>query len=117
MRAGIIIVGPMGDGPSFPGSVEHVLNVGRSEDRVAAGTVLQAPGREVLTLAPGGRYDFFSGSSISTGEISGITALMLALRSNLDAGQAQALLRQATDTAIRRRGRCVRSMPASPWPR
>ena len=98
MRAGIIIVGPTGDGPSFPGSVEHVISVGRSEDRVAAATVLQAPGREVLTLAPGGRYDFYSGSSISTGEISGITALMLALRSNLDAGQAQALLSQATDT-------------------
>lgn len=96
-REGIIIVGPMGDGPSFPGSIEHVLNVGRSEDRVA-GTVLQAPGREVLTLAPGGRYDFFSGSSISTGEISGVTALMLALRSNLDATEAQSLLRAATDT-------------------
>jgi subtilase family protein len=97
-RAGIIIVGPMGEGPSFPGSIEHVLNVGRSEDRVALGTVLQAPGREVLTLAPGGRYDFFSGSSISTGEISGITALMLALRSNLDASQAQSLLSRATST-------------------
>jgi len=97
-RAGIIIVGARGDGPSFPGSIEQVLNVSRSEDPAVAGGVLQAPGREVLTLAPGGRYDFFSGSSISTGEISGVTALMLALRSHLNAREAQALLSQATDT-------------------
>jgi Subtilase family len=97
-HAGIIIVGPRGDGPSFPGSVEHVLSVGRSEDPVVPSGVLQAPGREVLSLAPGGRYDFYSGSSIATGEISGVTALMLALRSGLNAGQAQALLSKATET-------------------
>jgi hypothetical protein len=98
LRAGIIIVGAESSGPSFPGSVEHVLSVGRSEDAAVARGVLQAPGREVLTLAPGGRYDFYSGSSISTGEISAVTALMLALRSRLDAGQAQALLSKATET-------------------
>jgi hypothetical protein len=98
MRAGIIIVGARGDGPSFPGSIEQVLNVGRSEDPAVASGVLQAPGREVLTLAPGGRYDFYSGSSISTGEISGVTALMLSLRSHLNAREAQELLSQATDT-------------------
>jgi len=97
-RAGIIIVGSQSDGPSFPGSLEHVLSVGRSEDARVASGVLQAPGREVLTLAPGGRYDFYSGSSISTGEISGVTALMIALRSGLDAHQAQALLSKATET-------------------
>ena len=52
VRAGIIIVGSQSDGPSFPGSLEHVLSVGRSEDAVVASGVLQAPGREVLTLAP-----------------------------------------------------------------
>ena len=98
MRAGIIIVGPEGDGLSFPASLSHVLSVSRSEDSPVTAGVLQAPGSEVLTLAPGGRYDFYSGSSIATGEITGITALMLALRSGLNAGQAQALLNKATDT-------------------
>ena len=98
VRAGIIIVGAESGGPSFPGSVEHVLSVGRSEDATVASGVLQAPGREVLTLAPEGRYDFYSGSSISTGEITGVTALMLALRSGLDARQAQELLSRATET-------------------
>lgn len=59
VRAGIIIVGPQAASPSFPGSLSHVLDVARSEDRSTVLGVLQAPGREVLTLAPGGRYDFF----------------------------------------------------------
>jgi subtilisin family serine protease len=98
VRAGIIIVGPQAGAPSFPGSLSHVLGVARSEDRSAVAGVLQAPGREVLTLAPGGRYDFFSGSSIATGEITGITALLLARESRLDAGRAHELLSAATDT-------------------
>jgi subtilisin family serine protease len=100
VRAGIIIVGPQPGGPSFPGSLSHLLGVARSEDRSAVAGVLQAPGREVLTLAPGGRYDFFSGSSIATGEITGITALLLARESGLDAGRARELLSEATDTVV-----------------
>lgn len=98
MSEGIIIVGPGGDGPSFPGSLRNVLGVARSEDRAANPDMLQAPGREVLTLAPGGRYDFSSGSSIATGEITGVTALLLARKSGLDARRVHALLRDATDT-------------------
>jgi subtilisin family serine protease len=67
MRAGIIIVGPGSAAPAFPGSLRNVLGVARSEDAAVPAGVLQAPGREVLTLAPGGRYDFFSVSSIATG--------------------------------------------------
>ena len=98
MREGIIIVGPEGDGPSFPGSLRDVLGVARSEDQAVGAGVLQAPGREVLTLAPGGRYDFSSGSSIATGEITGVTALLLARESGLDARRVRALLSDATDT-------------------
>ena len=104
IRAGIIIVGPEGDGPSFPGSLSHVLGVARSEDRSVGAGVLQAPGREILTLAPGGRYDFFSGSSIATGEITGITALLLAKESGLDASRAHALMSGATDTVVTAEG-------------
>ena len=98
MREGIIVVGPEGDGPSFPGSLRNVLGVARSEDQAVGAGVLQAPGREVLTLAPGGRYDFYSGSSIATGEITGVTALLLARESGLDARRVHALLSDATDT-------------------
>jgi subtilisin family serine protease len=98
MREGIIIVGPDGDGPSFPGSLRNVLGVARSEDQAVGPDVLQAPGREVLTLAPGGRYDFSSGSSIATGEITGVTALLLARDPALGARRLHTLLRDATDT-------------------
>ena len=98
MSEGIIIVGPGGDSPSFPGSLRNVLGVARSEDRSANPDVLQAPGREVLTLAPGGRYDFSSGSSIATGEITGVTALLLARKAGLDARRVHTLLHDSTDT-------------------
>ncbi len=104
VRAGIIIVGPEGSAPSFPGSLSHVLGVARSEDQGVIAGALQAPGREVLTLAPGGRYDFFSGSSIATGEITGITALLLAREAGLDVGRAHELLSGATDTVLTAEG-------------
>ncbi len=44
---------------------------------------LLAPGRDVLTLVPGGHYDFASGSSLAAAEVSGIVALMLAERPHL----------------------------------
>jgi subtilase family protein len=111
VRAGIIIVGPESSGPSFPGSLSHVLGVARSEDRNAGAGVLQAPGREVLTLAPGGRYDFFSGSSIATGEITGITALLLARHAGLDVGRTREVLSAATDTVVTAEG-AMRSVNA-----
>ena len=98
MSEGIIIVGPREAGPSFPGSLRNVLGVARSEDPAVNADELQAPGREVLTLAPGGRYDFSSGSSIATGEITGVTALLLARKASLDARQVHALLHDSTDT-------------------
>ena len=39
--------------------------------------VLRAPGREILTLMPDGHYDFASGDSIATAEVSGVVALLL----------------------------------------
>ena len=51
-----------------------------------------APGRDVLTLAPGGRYDFMSGSSLSAASISGAVALLLARDRTLTAEQAHRIL-------------------------
>lgn len=98
MRRGIIIVGARGVGPSFPGSIDEVLGVSASEEPSVAPEVLQAPGLEVLTLAPGGHYDFSSGSSISTAEITGVTALLLARDPGLSAQKLHRLLSDAMDT-------------------
>jgi subtilisin family serine protease len=48
-----------------------------------------------VSLAPQGHYDFYSGSSLATAEITGIIALLRAERSHLTAPQAQALLSAA----------------------
>ncbi|MFO1410712.1 MAG: S8 family serine peptidase [Steroidobacteraceae bacterium] len=94
IASGITVVGAeAGDAAGgFPGNVPGVLAVASDAAKVRAAHVLYAPGREVLTLAPGGRYDFFSGDSIATAEISGIAALLLARDASLDAEGMRALL-------------------------
>lgn len=54
--------------------------------------LLAAPGREVLTLAPGGRYDYVSGASISTAMVSGVVALLLERGQNLQSAEVRSLL-------------------------
>jgi subtilisin family serine protease len=58
--------------------------------------VLFAPGREILTLLPGGHYDFASGDSIATAQVSGVVALLLAKNSRLSAADAFRLLRDTS---------------------
>ena len=40
--------------------------------------VLKAPGHSVLTLVPGGHYDFGNGSSLAAAHVTGVVALLLA---------------------------------------
>jgi subtilisin family serine protease len=61
-------------------------------------TVLYAPGREILTLLPGGHYDFASGASIATAQVSGVIALMLAKNPGLSAASAYRLLRDTSSS-------------------
>lgn len=88
----IVVVGavpPSGRLDGFPVGVAGVIAVD-SEGLAAgtdmrAGTVLRAPGHEVITLTPGGHYDFVSGSSMAAAHVSGAVALMLGLDAGLDA--------------------------------
>lgn len=82
MARGILIVGAAparegGAAPRFPASVEGVISVENADAPGAGVHAVAAPGTEVLTLAPGNRYDFASGVSISTALVSGVAALML----------------------------------------
>jgi subtilisin family serine protease len=92
--AGAIVVGavPVGgrmDG--FPAGAPGVLPVEMAEDAAAASTALLAPGKEILTLVPGGRYDFATGNSLAVGNASGIVALLRARR-HVTAAEARTLL-------------------------
>jgi subtilisin family serine protease len=64
----------------------------------APGAPLRAPGREILTLLPGGHYDFASGTSVATAHVTGIVALLLAKNSKLTGTAVYNLLR---DTSVR----------------
>lgn len=91
---GSIVVGAVpasGRLDGFPAGAPGVLPVAMSEDTAELSAALRAPGTEILTLVPGGGYDFASGSSLSAGSVSGIVALLRARR-NVTAAEARALL-------------------------
>jgi Subtilase family len=52
-----------------------------------------------VSLAPHGHYDFYSGSSLATAEVSGLVALLRAQSSHLTAHDAQTLLAESVRTA------------------
>jgi subtilisin family serine protease len=90
---GMIFVAAAGrGGSSFPADLDAVLAVDAAEDSMGNPRHLLAPGRDVLTLVPGGHYDFASGSSLAAAEVSGIVALLLAERPHLTANEVRALL-------------------------
>jgi len=89
---GIVVVGalpPAGARPGFPGDVAGVLAVRSSDDGPPSGPGLAAPGRDILTLAPGGRYDYATGSSLAAAQVSGTVALLRALSPGLSPAQAR----------------------------
>jgi Subtilase family len=94
VRRGVLFVGAApGDPQGRPGLLHlpGVIEVASAENAAAGGAV-HAPGREILTLMPGGRYDFASGDSIATAQVSGVLALLLAKNSSLSAADALRLL-------------------------
>ncbi len=92
---GVIFVGAAGragSGNSFPADLDQVLAVDAAEDSTGNPRHLLAPGRDILTLVPGGHYDFASGSSLAAAEVSGIVALMVAQRPHLTVNEVRNLL-------------------------
>lgn len=94
---GVLYVGASpADAPvdGFPGGTPGVIPVDMAESAGARSGVLRAPGREVVTLVPGGRYDFVSGSSLATAHVSGAVALLLARERRLDRAAVYRLFAQ-----------------------
>ena len=97
---GVLFVGAAADSAGAQEGLMHqagVIEVASAETHSPVDSVLYAPGREILTLLPGGLYDFASGASIATAQVSGVVALMLAKNPGLSATAAFRLLR---DTSI-----------------
>jgi subtilisin family serine protease len=101
----VVAAPPPGDNRDrFPASVSTVVAVVTSE---GAGqwpaTAIRAPGVDVLTTFPGDRYDYGSGSSLSSAHVSGVVALMRALDRHLSPQQVRTLLaahRQLSAVAV-----------------
>jgi subtilisin family serine protease len=102
LDAGTIVVGavpPDGSTTSFPTDIRGVIAVDAAESGHVRAGVLAAPGSDVLSLAPGAHYDFYSGSSLATAEITGLVALLRAERPRLSGADAAALLAGSAPTA------------------
>lgn len=96
LARGIVVVGavpPDGALDGFPVGIAGVIAVDVAGSAARRG-VLQAPGRNVITLAPGARYDFFSGASLAAAHVSGVAALLLAERPGLAPAEVAALLQR-----------------------
>src|SRR5262249_11136688 len=93
LARGITVVAACRDAAcdSFPADVPDVIAVSdvstAAESPTAAAThiiPLVAPGTDVITTMPNGTFDFVSGSSMSAAHVSGIVALLLERRPDLD---------------------------------
>ena len=85
---GMIFVGAVpedGRLDGFPLGIPGVIAVDESGRPGASSAVLYAPGRDIISLAPAGRYDFASGSSFAAAHVTGAIALLRARAPGLDA--------------------------------
>jgi len=88
-RRGIVTIAAAGkldaQRPMFPASLSTTVAVVASDEEGVdqsagwedVGVIVSAPGQEILTTTPGETYNFLSGSSLSTAQVSGAVALLL----------------------------------------
>ncbi len=86
--------------PLYPAADPNVIAVTATDplDRLFAGANrgayirLAAPGTDILVAAPSGTYQFSSGTSMAAAHVSGIIALLLSLKPDLDPDAVRAVL-------------------------
>lgn len=114
---GVITVAAAGNGgarsaPLYPGADPSVIAVTATdaEDKVfgdanrGSYVAVAAPGVDVLTAEPGGRYAFTSGTSIAAAHVTALVALLLEKQPELDSDSARRVLSEsATDLGSRGR--------------
>jgi subtilisin family serine protease len=94
--------GPLAQ-PQYPAADPHVIAVSAvdAQARVYAKAnrgpyvALAAPGVDVLVAAPGGAYDLSTGTSVACAEVSGIAALLLEKKPDLDGAELRRLLQKS----------------------
>jgi hypothetical protein len=100
LRRGVLFIGAapstVSDRDERFMAIDGVIEVAIGGSQGSSGTPLQAPGKEILTLFPDGRYDFASGVSLSTAHVTGTVALLLERNPKLTPQQVYQLLRSTT---------------------
>ena len=91
---GAVIVAAQNAPGEFPADLPGVIAVRAASTDSAtdpshahAGTALEVAARDVLSTSPGGRYDYFSGSSMAAARVAGLSALLREERSGASAPQ------------------------------
>lgn len=105
---GVITVAAAGNGgarsaPLYPGADPSVIAVTATdaEDKVFSDAnrgsyvAVAAPGVDVLTAEPGGRYAFTSGTSIAAAHVTALVALLLEKQPELDSDSARRVLAES----------------------
>lgn len=105
---GVIAVAAAGNGgarsaPLYPGADPSVIAVTATDadDKVFSDAnrgsyiAVSAPGVDVLTAEPAGRYAFTSGTSIAAAHVSGLIALLVEKQPELDADSARRILAES----------------------
>jgi subtilisin family serine protease len=111
IRRGILFVGAasdLTDGRRGLSQLPGIIEVASAERGSPSDAAVYAPGNDILTLMPGGHYDFASGDSIATAEVTGVVALLLARNHSLTASAAAKLLR---DTSVHAKAPADRTGP------
>jgi subtilisin family serine protease len=90
LARGVIIVGavdPQNPRAGFPASHPGVLAVSDEEFKPDHDRIWIAPGRDIPTTAPGGRWSFVSGSSYACAHATGMIALLVELHPSFNSTQ------------------------------
>jgi subtilisin family serine protease len=103
MAKGIIVVaadtGSAVKGENFPASLKNVISVRTNkQDNSVTSALLESinfSGCKILTTLPYGTYDFISGNSIVTAEVSGVVALLLELKHEITVAETYIILQKA----------------------
>jgi hypothetical protein len=98
-RIVVVAMPPDGRIGGFPAATPGVIVVRSAQSPGASAGAVDAPGNDILTTQPHGRYDFASGSSLAAAHVSGIAALLLSISPDLDADAVRRILRRSSTVA------------------
>jgi subtilisin family serine protease len=104
-RKGKVLVAAAGNegpqaGPAYPAAYPEVIAVTATDadDKLlkvanhGSYVAVAAPGVDIFVAAPGGAYDFTTGTSVATAHVSGLAALLIARNPSLTPDAVQAIL-------------------------